>query len=421
MTLPEDGRAVGIGLVKLGVALVAVGLKDAARLGEMPMHVLLLPVRGEAVDRARWRCPCPRSWIADIGPYPSLLHPLAEATVLEGPVQHPDRGIIGVEKVAGHHIGLDPFNQRRQHLHGAPTPVDQRAIRNVGPHPGKDLVQAIQGKMVIELGHEDPGQERRARHAAGDRTAGRGRLNHVFATAAGLLQPRNLQDLQLRRDQVEHLAHVFANEPQIAPAIRAAAARLKLAPLARGGCRHAGATARLALIDIAGRRLRGRNRRVFVRRSGGAFGAGDEQVLKGKFQLLDLALDLLRGLADGLLLELRDAQSQRLDELVMRPDRRRHLRVFRLQGGDHRLQNSGIFGKDGRIAQHATTYHGRSRSTIKTSLFRWINHPTRAGGAPLSGRRQSMPSHNIASCAEVSRTAPELVFGQGKRPRSRIL
>jgi hypothetical protein len=39
-------------------------------------------------------------------------------------------------------------------------------------------------------------------------------------------------------------------------------------------------------------------------------------------------------------------------------------------------------------------------------LKRGDYHPTRAGGAPQSGRRQSIPSHSIASCAEVSRTAP---------------
>ena len=90
--------------------------------------------------------------------------------------------------------------------------------------------------MVIELGHEDPGQQGRACHAAGDRSAGRRLLHHLLAAAAGLLQPRDLQDLQLRHDQVEDLAHVLAHQPQIAPAIRAAAARIKFAPLAWGGC-----------------------------------------------------------------------------------------------------------------------------------------------------------------------------------------
>jgi hypothetical protein len=326
-----------------------------------------------------------------------------------------------MEEVAGHHIGLDPFDQRRQHLHRAPAPVDQRAVRDVCPHPGEDLVQAIQGKMVVELGHEDPGQERRTRHAARDRTAGRRRLHHLLATTAGFLQPRDLQDLQLCRHEVEHLAHVLAHEAQVAAAIRAAAAGVELAPLARGGCRHTGAAARLADFAVIGRALRDGIRLLVVRRGGGAFGAGDEQILERQLELFDLALDLLRGLAEGLLLELRDPHLQRLDEQVMRPDRRRHLGVFRLQGGDHRLQNSGIFGKDGRVARHATTYHARSGSTIKTRRFGQTTHPTRAGGAPQSGRRQSIPSHSIASCADVSRTAPELVFGQGKRPRSRTL
>lgn len=49
------------------------------------------------------------------------------------------------------------------------------------------------------------------------------------------------------------------------------------------------------------------------------------------------------------------------------------------------------------------------------------NLPDRAGGAPQSGRRQSIPSHSIASWAEVSRATPASVFGQGKRPRSRTL
>ncbi len=222
-------------MVEFGIALVAIGLQDAAGIGQMTMDVFFLPVRGEAVNRPGRRRSGPRPLIPDIGPDPAFLDPLAEASVPQGPVQHPDRGIIGVEEVTGHHIGLDPFDQRGQHLHCATAPVDQRTVRNVCAHAGEDLGLAIQGEMIVELGDKDPGQECRARHAAGDRTAGRGCLHHLLAAAAGLLQTRDLQDLQLRRDQVEHLAHVFAHEPQVAAAIRAAAARIKLAPLARSG------------------------------------------------------------------------------------------------------------------------------------------------------------------------------------------
>ena len=48
-----------------------------------------------------------------------------------------------MEKVTAHDRGLDPLNQRLEHLHGATAPFDQRAVGNVGAHAGKDLVQAI--------------------------------------------------------------------------------------------------------------------------------------------------------------------------------------------------------------------------------------------------------------------------------------
>ena len=68
------------------------------------------------------------------------------------------------------------------------------------------------------------------------------------------------------------------------------------------------------------------------------------------------------------------------------------------------------------VARHATGYRRSGRSTMKTRGFRRMNHPTRAGGAPRSGLRQPIPSHSIASCAEVKRTAPSPGFGHGKRP-----
>src|SRR6056297_262154 len=100
--LAEPGGAVRAGVVELGIALVAVGLQDAAALAQVLADVLFLPVRSEAVDGA-WRCR-PRPWplVADISPDPALLHALAEAPVAQGPVQHPDRCVVGVQQVAGH-------------------------------------------------------------------------------------------------------------------------------------------------------------------------------------------------------------------------------------------------------------------------------------------------------------------------------
>jgi len=59
---------------------------------------------------------------------------------------------------------------------------------------------------------------------------------------------------------------------------------------------------------------------------------------------------------------------------------------------------------------HSLGRHGRmirdagAQFHVK-SLIRSANHTIRAGGDDQAGRRQSIPSHNIDSCAEVSRSA----------------
>ena len=57
-----------------------------------------------------------------------------------------------------------------------------------------------------------------------------------------------------------------------------------------------------------------------------------------------------------------------------------------------------------------------------TALDSLDNQLTRRGGELHFGRRQSIPSHSIASCAAVNRALPSAARdGQGKRPRSRTL
>ena len=75
-----------------------------------------------------------------------------------------------------------------------------------------------------------------------------------------------------------------------------------------------------------------------------AFSDCNQQVFQSQFELFDLTLDLLRGLAESLLLQFCDAQPQGLYQLIMGPDCRRHPRILRLQGSDHRLQKSGVLG-----------------------------------------------------------------------------
>lgn len=165
----------------------------------------------------------------------------------------------------------------------------------------------------------------------------------------------------------------------------------------------------------------GRSGIRFASRFIALFGDSYQQVFQRQLELGDLPFDLLRGLAEGLFLQLGDPQAQRLDQLFVGLKRSPHARILRLKRDDHRLQNGGVIGENVDVFGHADRYHAMSSRTNKTRGIRVINHPTRAGGAPQSGRRQSIPSQSMASCAEVSRAIPASVLGQGKRPRSSTL
>ncbi len=262
-------------------------------------------------------------------------------------------------------------------------------------------------------------QQTRPGHAAGDRAARGGGLHHSLAAAAGLLHPRDLDDLHLRGDHVEKLAHILADHAEVAAAIRAAGAGVEFASLPRGLVGDPGPAAELHLggSGIGG----GSFGIIFASRFITLLGNRYQQVFQRQLELGDLPFDLLRGLAEGLLLQPGDPQAQRLDQLFVGLERGRHARILRLKRGDHRLQNGGVIGENVGVYGHADRYHAVSSKSNKTRGIRVINHPTRAGGAPQSGRRQSIPSQSMASCADVSRAIPASVLGQGKRPRSSTL
>lgn len=88
----------------------------------------------------------------------------------------------------------------------------KRAARNVDAHAREDLVLAVQRQMVVELRDQHVGKETATGHAAGNRAAGSRRLDHLLAAAAGLLRARDFDHLELGRDHLEDLAHVFADE-----------------------------------------------------------------------------------------------------------------------------------------------------------------------------------------------------------------
>jgi len=96
---------------------IGVRLKDAAAVLQMALRMLSLPIRGEAVDDTGWCVSGPGSLVRDIGPDAPLLDALAEATIPAGSIEDADRCVVGVKDRCGHDFGLDPFDDRVQHLH----------------------------------------------------------------------------------------------------------------------------------------------------------------------------------------------------------------------------------------------------------------------------------------------------------------
>ena len=191
-------------------------------------------------------------------------------------------------------------------------------------------------------------QQVRACHAAWDWPAGCRLLHHSLAAPAGLLDAGDLHHFHLGCNHVQQFADILAHNPQIAAAVSAACAGIKLTTFAGGRIRDTLATVQRGRRDIA----RGRFVLAFVDGRFITLGHGQQQVFKRQFQLLDLAFDLLGGLAESQLLQLGDPQAEGLNQLVVDPQRDYHLSVlapnagvYRLQSSDHRFQNSGVVGK----------------------------------------------------------------------------
>ena len=81
--LTEPGGSIGSGSIELGIALVAVGLENAARVAEVVPDMVLLPVGRECVGGARWGGSRPGPLIANVSPDPALLDTLAQALLPE--------------------------------------------------------------------------------------------------------------------------------------------------------------------------------------------------------------------------------------------------------------------------------------------------------------------------------------------------
>ena len=179
--------AVGPGLIELGIALVGISLEDTSCAAQVAVNMFLLPVGGKLVDDTGRRLSGPWPLIQNIGPDPPFAHALAQLAAAAGAeftVQDFDGCIVGMNNITGQHMGLDPLDQWLDQLHGAPTPVHESGIGDIGAHAGEDLVEPVEWEVVVELGDKDVGQQGSGGHAARDRAGWCWGLHHLLADPA---------------------------------------------------------------------------------------------------------------------------------------------------------------------------------------------------------------------------------------------
>src|SRR5690606_7760277 len=126
----------------------------------------------------------------------------------------------------------------------------------------------------------------------------------------------------------------------------------------------------------------------------GQCGLADLQLFERQLQLVEHAIELLGTPTELHAPQLGDHQFQVLD--------------FPALGGNQGFQGLDVVRKE----------VGRASHGAMLLVFSSVEHQTARTGAVRSGRRQSMPSNSIASCAVVKETLPLVACGQTKRPCS---
>ena len=85
-------------------AVVAISLKDAAEVGQMPLRVLAAPIAGGIEDRSRRRRPGERLIVAHVNPYSP-----GRALALR---QDRDRRVVAMKPLSLEHMRLDQVEER---------------------------------------------------------------------------------------------------------------------------------------------------------------------------------------------------------------------------------------------------------------------------------------------------------------------
>ena len=214
---------------------------------------------------------------------------------------------------------------RPQEPGGAADPVGQRRAIEIDALPGVDLGLAIERQVIGVFGDQHLGDRRLGRQAALDQPRRRGRLHdNVLASPAGIFGPAHDEHAELRRHDVEPLAHVLADPVQAFRQHGQAWSSMSTTISMRGRC--AGSAPRFVR-RLAARAARSAGARL------SALGLAGRRDLLGLFQAEQQLVfrQRLGPAAEAVALQLLDDLAQ---PLVLAP-----------LGQQHRLQRAGIVGK----------------------------------------------------------------------------
>ena len=132
--------------------------------------------------------------------------------------QHLQGGFVDIDQSRIKNLVADQVEQRFAGLGGADRPVGHGGAADVHAEAGEEPLLAVERQMVDELGGEHLGQEPRADDGLGNDLRRHGcdphrrpLVLHPFAAAAGVLGADVAEHLDAGRDDVELLAHLFAD------------------------------------------------------------------------------------------------------------------------------------------------------------------------------------------------------------------
>ena len=185
----------------------------------MVLRMLPFPISREAIPRCRRRRAAPGALVAGIGPEPGGLGSARAGR------QHPDRRVVGEDRLGREHVPPDGVGQRLQQGGGLADPVGERGAVEVQPLAFEDLALAVERQVVGVLADQHMGEQPRTGAAALDRAGRQRRLDEALAAGAGQPGPDDAVHDEASGHIFQLFGHVFTDAAQLAAASGAGVSR----------------------------------------------------------------------------------------------------------------------------------------------------------------------------------------------------